>query len=797
VPGRLVAVVLAIVLLAIAVGPRAARAGAYIFATEASPGIVAHPVGYTGSGGSLVVTVCIDPDYAIAAESEIAVRNIVTTFNALVPTTGNLLFGASNNIPSGEIDAESTLLHELGHCLGLAHPNLATESGLGEPDRNYTKSANGADDVWNLGIGADGTRGSSDDARGDDVNLHWFWTATNDPFTIAPTVDASTYSRNLADLPAGHAFAANGDRSVATLLGAPSTEAVMQQGAYSDEDQRALTHDDVATLRYATTGLDETAGTADDYTFTLSYVGLTDACHIVIAYDNVASFASCGVSGAYVNGTHVRITSGSISMSTAYSWFFNDELLATVTPTPAATPTPTATATATATPTPTPTATVTPTVTATPTATVTPTATPTVTPTATITATVTPTITSTPTATATATPTVTSTAPTATATGPTPTVTPTVTATPTPTATATPTATPSPTPTATATASPTATPIPTASPTSSATPPAACTAAPPPSGPTPTPAGDDALACQRALAKEASRLFDARIRTIQKCEDRKVAGKLAPSVECAAEPATAARLAKATSKLAAKVAKACGGDDRICDGGAGEETPAALGFAADCPGIAGGCGGALADCGDVADCVACIAAEATARVVGGTYAGLAPSDPAAERALNKCQRTIGKELVRLLRTRDKSVQKCWDDRLRGRHGDACPDDAAGKASRKAAAKIAKAEARYVAKLCRACGGGDGACDEPLVGPNGTLFPGSGAADDLAPGAIGFAADCAAAAGGFGGVACAGPVASLADAVACLACLGDTAVTCVDRARVPGFGAYPCACGVSD
>ncbi len=49
----------------------------------------------------------------------------------------------------------------------------------------------------------------------------------------------------------------------------------MQQGTFTDEDQRRLNHDDVATALYGMAGLDEIAGTPDDYTLGLSYAGLT------------------------------------------------------------------------------------------------------------------------------------------------------------------------------------------------------------------------------------------------------------------------------------------------------------------------------------------------------------------------------------------------------------------------------------------------------------------------------------------------------------------------------------------
>ena len=672
-------------------GSGAAHAGAYLFAGESNPDVIAHPKGYLGTGGEVSVSVCVDPAYPHAADSDISVQNLVATFNAMLPTTGNLLLGGSNNISSGFIDVESTLVHEVGHCLGLAHPNLATESGLTGNDRNYTKAANGVDNVYGLDPGGDGVIGSSDDGRGDDVNLHWFQMANNNPFTIAGTVDVSSYSRNLAALPSGHLFATNADRTVSTLFGASNTEAVMQQGAFTDEDQRRLNHDDVATLRYAMSGLDENAGTGDDYTLVLTSAGQTSACDIVIRFDSVSSFASCSVGGSFLNGTHARITSASISVNTAYNWFFNDEY-SFPTPTPTGTPTPTATATATPTPTATATLTATPTVTVTATPTVTATASPTVTPTPTTTATATVTPTATPTVSPTPTPTATSTAPTAT---PTPTVTPTATATVTPTVTATPTATPTPSETARQT----------------------CTPPPAPTGPTPTPVSEEAVVCQRVIAKEASRLVSARVRALHKCEDRKLAGRLPAGTVCDADPKTATKLAKAASKLVKKIAARCGGDDGVCDGDLSEESPAALGFAAVCPDFgASGCSFGIFDCADATACVECIASVATTRSTSGLFDSMVAADPDVAKDLNKCQRTIGREAARLAAARDKTVQKCWDGRLRGKHGDLCPDSAAvpGSNGRKAADKIQKAERRYVTRICRACGGADKTCDDSLV-----------------------------------------------------------------------------------
>jgi hypothetical protein len=329
-PAAATALGLAVVLGFLASPP--AHGGAFIVAeVVADTDAILHPTGYSGSGGVLAVSVCIDPASPNLTDMEIPLENIISVYNALTPTTPNLVFGGSNNIPSSAIDWESVALHEVGHCLGMNHPNLATESGLTGDDQNYTKALKGSDDEFDVGEGTDMVIGSADDVRGDDVNLHWFRTSNNNPFTIAGTVDSTTYSVDLGDLPGSDLFAANGDRDVATLLVAGSTEVVMQQGTFVDEAQRTLAHDDVATLSYGMSGVDELAGTGDDYTFTLSFAGSTDSCDIVVAFDNAETgFAVCKTSFSTVLVSpfdHWAITSANVFFNTGFTWFFNDELL--------------------------------------------------------------------------------------------------------------------------------------------------------------------------------------------------------------------------------------------------------------------------------------------------------------------------------------------------------------------------------------------------------------------------------------------------------------------------------------
>ncbi len=256
---------------------------------------------------------------------DIPIRNVLFIWNQLQATTGNLLLGGDNDIAADEVDWESTILHEVGHCIGLAHPNAATESGLAGNDRNYTKAGNGANNVFDINAGVDGIIGSADDVRGDDVNLHWF-NDTNNPFVLAPTVDGTTYTRDLASLPSGDLFAASADRLVAADLGFPNTEASMQQGAFFDEAQRTLAADDVATIRIGMSGLDEIEGTADDYTLNLVYAGVTNSCDLVVRLNNSGSFAFCSTSSSVISGNHSRLTFASVTTGN-FNWFFTNELL--------------------------------------------------------------------------------------------------------------------------------------------------------------------------------------------------------------------------------------------------------------------------------------------------------------------------------------------------------------------------------------------------------------------------------------------------------------------------------------
>ena len=105
----------------------------------------------------------------------------------------------------------------------------------------------------------------------------------------------------------------------------------MQQGTYFDEAQRTLGHDDVATLRFAESGVDEleSGGPAnrnarDNYTITLEYGGIsTTNCDISMSFTNTSGLAFCSVGGAYVAPNHFSVNSATIEFGQGFTWFFN------------------------------------------------------------------------------------------------------------------------------------------------------------------------------------------------------------------------------------------------------------------------------------------------------------------------------------------------------------------------------------------------------------------------------------------------------------------------------------------
>jgi len=288
-----------------------------------------------------------------------------------------------------------------------------------------------------------------------------------------------------------------------------------------------------------------------------------------------------------------------------------------------------------------------------------------------------------------------------------------------------------------------------------------------------TPARADALKCKAAIIKGGAAFIQANAKALAKCEEAIVKGK-APVGDCHATAATA--ITKAVGRLQTGVAKACGGQDRICGAGGDDETLASIGWdISACPNFDNGtCNGTIATCADVSTCLSCIGEATTDRAIAISYDALIPTTPEAQKELNKCQVAIGKAATAFFVAKSKALAKCWGAVNAGQAAN-CPVPGDGKA----AAAIAKAETKKRSAICKACGGADKLC-------NGV--------GDLDPAAIGFPAQCPSAAVPNGPVCTTIAVTTLTGLVDCVDCISEFAVDCADRSSVPAFvPTYPAEC----
>jgi gluconolactonase len=302
----------------------------------------------------------------------------------------------------------------------------------------------------------------------------------------------------------------------------------------------------------------------------------------------------------------------------------------------------------------------------------------------------------------------------------------------------------------------------------------------------PAAAAADAGKCRSEIVKAAVRYDDARIKALARCEDKVTGGKLPPATVCATDAAVVAALGTAATKLNAAISNRCGGDDQTCGSGGDDDSLASIGWDIGvCPDLLGqGCANPIADCGDIATCLECMGGLATDQL-GNTYFGSLDVPSGDGKAGTKCQRTIGRESTKFFRKKIGALRKCWDAVNKGKAAGPCPAPGDGKA----AAKIAALEAKLIAKVCKACGGADKACDGDVLG-----VAGSGNADDMSPAGIGWGATCDDVTIPGAAASCAAPVTSLADLVTCAHCVTNFSSDCLLPAAVPWATAYPPECG---
>lgn len=295
----------------------------------------------------------------------------------------------------------------------------------------------------------------------------------------------------------------------------------------------------------------------------------------------------------------------------------------------------------------------------------------------------------------------------------------------------------------------------------------------------------DAVDCQRAIQLAQAKYLRARAPIVRKCQDSSVRTGIPASPTDCPTSADDAKLDALEMKLRGRIAAACGGVDKTCDG-VGDESLASIGWnIAACPDLGTeGCTNAIATCDDVATCLACIANQAIAKGSGIAYDQLDAGAFATGSDLNKCQRALGKETVTYFHLRAKLLGTCWGKLIKGTAGFSEPPGCPATDA-KLLEKLARAEKKKIAKICAACGAGgdadgDGQCDAP-----GTAFTAA---------QIGFEADCPDEVVPGSGRACDHPgVTSLADVIDCVDCMADFTATCGNEAAIPALKVYPAEC----
>jgi hypothetical protein len=292
---------------------------------------IVHPFLYLGSGGERVVRVCIIPTSDFIDQITPGLLRAIDTFNALEATTENFVL-TSKEVPSSELDFESFAIHELLHCAaGIGHSNAL--AGTAPADLS-TNSLVGDDGAFNINPGGDTFFGTFDDDRGDDINTFWFRLSTNDPFVLAPTIDSTTYSRDLRELPAGHMFPANGNFDSAIREGFPSLQPLMTRTGFSGTENRRLAPDDAVNIRYGMSGLNEVIDVIDDYTIRLDFVGVTeDNCDVRVRFDpaNPITFSGCNADAILIgaSSTHFRLAGiADILFNSDKNWYFGRDIFA-------------------------------------------------------------------------------------------------------------------------------------------------------------------------------------------------------------------------------------------------------------------------------------------------------------------------------------------------------------------------------------------------------------------------------------------------------------------------------------
>jgi hypothetical protein len=285
---------------------------------------------------------------------------------------------------------------------------------------------------------------------------------------------------------------------------------------------------------------------------------------------------------------------------------------------------------------------------------------------------------------------------------------------------------------------------------------------------TPTRAQDADFKCRQTIANEFAKYVKAVTQVVQKCNEAQVkagTGQNAPGGDIPGCD-TAGKIAPAFTKMKDKITQNCDGKGI---------TPGDVGWPGTCPNFEGGtCTNAITNGTGIATCLDCVAKAAITQAMDLYYLSLA--NPAGDAHLIKCQKTIGKEAAKFLVAKEKILTQCSKAVDKGKGTLPCPVPG----DTKAGLKIAKAEAKKVSSICKAC-------DTDSV--DGISCTGQ----TFSPAQIGFSTTCPPVTVPNGGPACSASITTLNDLVKCVDCVTEFKVDCFDAASRPDQQSYPSEC----